>query len=151
MNNLETRRNKINSCMAELFNLYMEDRKSIKGSISLDGVKCTLNFGETSKKKITDKKVMAIDCLRGPIAIRCKTKDESDKFLKLVDKLGIKWGEIPAGSEFALKQWNLYGDKTCYEYDYFGSISYCDMSYFEEKHYTIKSPKWFFDNFKPKE
>ena len=57
MNNLENRRNKINSCMAELFNLYMEDRKTIKGSISLDGVKCTLTFGETSKNEITDKKL----------------------------------------------------------------------------------------------
>ena len=156
MNNLETRRNKINSCMAELFNLYMEDRKNIKGSISLDGVKCTLNFGETSndkvadKKEINEKKVTTIEDLRG-IVIRCKTKKESNKFLRIIDKLGIEWdGASPCNKE-RLNAWYQYEDRTCYIIFGISGFGYCNDVYFKSDGYTIKSAKWFFDNFKPKE
>ena len=151
MNNLENRRNKINSCMAELFNLYMEDRKNIKGSISLDGVKCTLTFGETSKKKITDKKVMTIKDLKG-IAIHCKTREESDNFLKKADSFGLKWGISSPCKTIILENWETYKEETCYciNDEDFG-LEYDDVEYFKERKYTIKPAKWFFDNFTPKE
>jgi len=151
MNNLETRRNKINSCMAELFNLYMEDRKNIKGSISLDGVKCTLTFGETSKNEITDKKVMKLDDLKG-VVINCKTKKESDRVLTLFDKLGVKWGSTSLCSESHLNIWNGYNGGTCYTlFGYDNKFGYSDITYFKGKNYVIKSAQWFLDNFTPKE
>ena len=151
MNNLEERRSKINNCMAELFNIYMVDRKNIKGSISLDGVKCTLTFGETSKKKITDKKVMTIKDLKG-IAIHCKTREESDKFLKKADSFGLKWGRSSPCKTIILENWETYKEETCYciNDEDFG-LEYDDVEYFKERKYTIKSAKWFLDNFKIKD
>ena len=145
MNNLETRRNKINSCMAELFNLYMEDRKNIKGSISLDGVKCTLNFGETSKKKITDKNVMTINDLEG-IAIHCKTKVQALKCCQLANKLGWK---LSSGISFNDELfWEDYREEMCYD---FANGEYAPVQYYEEDGKEIKSAQWFLDNFTPKE
>ena len=145
MNNLENRRNKLNSCMSELFNLYMEDRKNIKGSISLDGVKCTLTFGETSKKKITDKKVMTINDLEG-IAIHCKTKEQALKCCKLANKLGWKWSSgISFNDELF---WEDYREETCYK---FSDGEYAYAAYYKEDGIKIKSSKWFLDNFTPKE
>ena len=151
MNNLENRRNKINSCMAELFNLYMEDRKTIKDSISLDGVTCNLSFGETSNDNVTDKKVMTIEDLKG-IAINCKTKDESDKFLKKADSFGLKWGNRSPYETIILKNWETFKGKTCYciNDEDFG-LGYDDIEYFKERKYTIKSAQWFLYNFTPKE
>ena len=145
MNNLETRRNKINSCMAELFNLYMEDRKNIKGSISLDGVKCTLTFGENSKKEITDKKVMKLDDLKG-VAINCKTIEQASKCCELASNLGLKWSSGMSFNEELF--WRDYREETCYD---FSNGEYAYASYYIEDGKEIKSAEWFLDNFTPNE
>lgn len=145
MNNLETRRNKINSCMAELFNLYMEDRKNIKGSISLDGVKCTLTFGENSKKEITDKKVMKLDDLKG-VAINCKTIEQASKCCELASNLGLKWSSEEDYNEKCY--WEDYREEMCYD---FANGEYAPVQYYKEDGKEIKSAQWFLDNFTPKE
>ena len=143
MNNLEERRSKINNCMAELFNLYMEDRKNIKGIISLDGVKCTLAFGETSKNKITDKNVMTINDLEC-IAIHCKTKVQALKCCQLANKLGWKWSSEEDYNEKSY--WEDYREEMCYD---FANGEYATVPYYEEDGKEIKSAQWFLDNFTP--
>ena len=93
---------------------------------------------------------MTLDDLKG-VAIRCKTKKESDKFLKLVDKLGIEWdGESPC-SKKRLKVWYHYGNETCYTIFGVRGFGWCNYNYFKSGEYTFKSAQWFLDNFTPKD
>lgn len=100
--------------------------------------------GEVIERKMTLKD------LKG-IAINCKTRNESDEVLKLLDKLGAKWGLAPTCSERHLSVWNRYKSKTCYIP--FGScgFGYDRIGYFETEGCSIKSARWFIENFTPKD
>ena len=44
MNKAERRRNKINNCLMDLFNLYMDDKKPIVATVSMLGMHYKLTF-----------------------------------------------------------------------------------------------------------
>ena len=143
MNNLGNRRNKINSCMAELFNLYMDDKKQIVASVEMDGVKCKLTFGEEIVNKPKSK--LAIEYLRN-IAINFKTEKEVEQCCMIADKLGLRWHNGDSYASNGLV--GPYNSQTCYN---FLEGTYCYVDFYKKKGYTIKSAQWFIDNFKIKD
>ena len=143
MNNLEERRSKINSCMAELFNLYMEDKKQIVASVEMDGVKCKLVFGEDSNVcKEQPKDTVSLE----KVVIHCRTKNEALKCCSLADKLGFKWRDGDSFTEENM--WRFYESNTCYLFEDGG---FCDKPWYINEGYEVKSAQWFIDNFKIKE
>ena len=139
MNNLEERRSKINNCMAELFNIYMVDKKQIVGSIETDGVKCKLVFGDSEpEKQLTFKSLENV-------AINCTSKNEAVRVCTLASKLNDKFKSEMYGLQ---TKWGIYKGDTCYDL-YKGTVS--SLLLFEQKGYTIHSAQWFLDNFKIKE
>ena len=82
------------------------------------------------------------------IAINCETKEESDKVLKLFDKLGIVWdGEPPCNMS---GKWEHFQGDTCYTCSEEYGVEYDKISYYKDYGDTIKSAQWFLDNFTPK-
>ena len=154
MNNLENRRNKINSCMAELFNLYMEDKKQIVASVEMDGVKCKLVFGEEHPSicegevsNVRKEQTNNTEPLKNAV-IHCKTEKEAIECCNLADKLGFKWLSGYDGRFTDLTHWEDYREDTAYDF-YEGTYGHFD----ECKTFGCKihSAQWFIDNFKIKD
>ena len=154
MNNLENRRNKINRCMSELFNLYVENKKQIVASVEMDGVKCKLVFEEehpsicegevsTVRKKQTNN----TEPLKN-VVIHCKTEKEAIECCNLADKLGFKWLYGYDGRFTDLTHWEDYREDTAYDF-YEGTYGHFDEC--KNSGCKIHSAQWFIDNFKIKD
>lgn len=125
--------------MAELFNLYMVDKKQIVGSIELEGVKCKLVFGSGESEKQLEFKSLK------NVVINCTTKNEAVRVCTLASKLNEKF----KSDIYDLQtKWGVYKEATGYDF-YKGCCS--DLLLFEQQGYTIHSAKWFLDNFKIKD
>lgn len=80
------------------------------------------------------------------IVINCTTRNEAIACCKLADTLGWKWCSEKSYAEQDL--WEIYEEKTCYS---FSRGEYCNLEYYEDMGYTVKSSEWFLDNFSIKE
>ena len=72
------------------------------------------------------------------IAVHCKTQEEYDELMRLLEKYGFRWRSCqkPTSLDF----FKDYKNRICVEYDnrtFLIGLSYCDKEYFITKNYVI--------------
>ena len=80
------------------------------------------------------------------VAISCVTAKEAIACCSLASDLGWTWC---SGKPYIEKNcWDIYEKTTCYS---FANGEYCDLGFYKDMGYTVKSSEWFLDNFSIKE
>ena len=147
MNKTEKTKDEISKCMINLSKIYLEDKKPIEVDLTLLDVRYKLTFDaekldtKTGEKDKVDVEKWS-DILK-PLdntVINCKTEVEAAICCTLADNLGWKWW---SGKSYTNNNWwNFYLTLTCYD---FLTGFVCDIGYFQDKNYNIKSAEWFID------